>query len=161
METDRLIIRNFKKEDIHDYSEIFDNRNLQRCEVEMNIMVGNIGYYVLELKDTHKVIGTFIYQTKPFNAKEIYIAINPNYRHMYYASEALDAFIKKAKEENIQTLMVSITEENEANKGFLNCYGFKLSATHNKHKVINKVDYILKTTIYNLDLNNKNISNYS
>jgi len=107
METNRLIIRNFKKEDINDFMVYRNNmdwmkfqgfKGLTKNEYEEFLLedpcIESGCYFAIELKSEKKIIGD-IYLRKLTNHIMIGYTLNPEYTKHGYIFEAV-VFLKKA-----------------------------------------------------------------
>lgn len=116
IETKRLILRKYKITDLNDYWQYVSAPNVGPCcgwepytDIEkakerLIYEISNEGQYAIELKSTHKVIGS-IEIMKPSdesdaleNAKEIGYISNPQYWGNGYMTEALHAIVKVCME---------------------------------------------------------------
>jgi len=90
IETERLIIRNFKMEDKDDLCEYMLQRvnkefegypdfSVDKIEDEIKYRSGSHEFFAIELKGAHKVIGNIYLGVRDFNSKELGYVLNENY----------------------------------------------------------------------------------
>lgn len=99
IETDRLILRNYRPEDFSDYYEYmclpytaqeedFEPFTLKQCREEVNDRLNNDSFIAAELKENHKMIGDLCFRRQEYEAFEIAYDFNAAYENKGYASEA-------------------------------------------------------------------------
>lgn len=135
IETERLILRNFEKEDYDDLYEFLSQRKDDEYEAypgityesgkeHMKYRVGNDEFYVIELKENKKVIGNIYFGNRDFEAKEMGYIINKNYQRKGYASEAAKAVIEYAFTHNVHRVFAECDPRNECSWKLLEHLGF-------------------------------------
>ena len=143
METDRLILRQLTNDDAADYLDIFSNEEVTRHydvdimtrieEAEALIDRHNGHYqnqvsirYVLQLKDSRKVIGTFgLYDFKDRESVEIGFDLNREYWKQGYMSEAIRRVIEFSFQElGVGAVFGGFLKPNTASENLLKRLGF-------------------------------------
>jgi RimJ/RimL family protein N-acetyltransferase len=109
LSTQRLLIRNFTKNDWKDLYEYLSDENVVRfepyevfteeqCKREAIQRSKNDAFLAVCLKDTNKVVGNIYFALQDFNAWELGYVFNASYQGMGYATESAEAVIKEAFE---------------------------------------------------------------
>lgn len=99
IETDRMIVRDFNPDDVHDLHEIFcDDETMQNCEPAYDFQktqefleafcIAKRGAVAAVLKDSKKVIGYILFKPWEENIYEIGWIFNKKYWRQGYAYEA-------------------------------------------------------------------------
>lgn len=107
IETERLLIRNFKQEDWMDLKEYLSESEVVRyspytihteemAKKEVLNRLHNDELLAVVLKENNKVIGELIYENGEFDAKEIGFFFNPKYQGKGYAREASSTIMNLA-----------------------------------------------------------------
>jgi len=126
LETERLIMRPFKKEDANRYFEITKDEAIQKyvpnaCPYSLEEALFDIEtyyskgdwihdfYIALEDKETHDIVGALIVYEDILKRYDMSIITAKEYRRMGYITEALKAFKKLVKG---KTLIFVIEKEN-------------------------------------------------
>lgn len=121
-ETDRLIVRKWKKSDFKDLFEYAKDEettmfvrwknytDVEQAKERIDLLLakyaenGVVNDYAIELKDEHKVIGSIgivNYQEKCNGIVEIGFVLNKNYRGNGYMTEALKGFLRAVRDSNV------------------------------------------------------------
>lgn len=107
IDTDRLVIRRYKKEDGQDLYEYLSDQEVVRfepyepftkeaAEEEAVKRVDIASFYAVELKEEHKLIGNIYFEKGDFDTWEIGYVFNRHYQRKGYATEAAKALIEMA-----------------------------------------------------------------
>lgn len=145
IETNRLILRNWKLEDSKD---LFDyaksdlvgpnagwppHKNEETSKIILNNFIKEDDVYAIELKENHKVIGSLGIHNripkealKSFNQREIGYVLHPDYWGNGYMTEAVIRAIKYSFEElEIDILWCAHADFNVKSKSVIKRCGFK------------------------------------
>ena len=106
-ESERLILRRYKKEDIQDLFEYLSDKEVVKYdpykpltfdEAKENLewRIGTDEMIAVELKNSHKMIGNVYMGKRDFEALEIGYVFNRNYWGNGYAAESRKALIQQA-----------------------------------------------------------------
>ena len=106
-ETERLILRRYKEEDLQDLFEYLSDKEvvkyepykpltLNETQENLKWRIGTDEMIAVELKDSHKMIGNVYMGKREFEALEIGYVFNRNYWGHGYAAESCKALIKQA-----------------------------------------------------------------
>lgn len=120
METERLILRRYKKEDL-DYR------------------INSDEFIAVETKDNHKMIGNIYFSKRDFNSFEIGYVFNNKYWGKGYASEACKAIINEAFSKGTHKIIAHCDPLNPNSWNLLERLGFEREA-HLKENVYFWVD---------------------
>lgn len=104
IETDRLILRNYKQSDVGDYfaymslsstaqHEDFEPYSLDECKKVVGERLCDDAFWMAELKENGRVIGDICYREGAYETYEIAYDFNPAYGKKGYATEACKALI--------------------------------------------------------------------
>lgn len=104
-ETDRLIIRNYQKKDIHDYFEYmslestaqyedFEPFSLEQCKSAVMARLTDDCYWAVELKDSAKMIGDLSYRKGEYESYTMAYDFNPLFGKKGYATEACGCLVQ-------------------------------------------------------------------
>ena len=139
METERLILRKYKAEDLNDYFEYVSNpevvkyepyepMTLEKAKSDLEYRIGCNEFVAVELKDNHKLIGNVYLGKRDFNSLEIGYVFNNAYWHKGYASEACKALIKDASERGVHRIFAESDPQNPNSWRLLEALGFEREA---------------------------------
>ncbi len=153
-ETDRLIVRMYKKEDVDDLLEFasmpattqYDfhspyKRKDAENEIQLNLqkepnLVNNHNTYAIELKGVGKMIGTISCSIEEKNILKkqarIGYTIHPNYQQQGYAYETCRAFLDHLFQQDIHRVSAGCFTENVASWRLLEKLGMRREAHHRK-----------------------------
>lgn len=123
IETERLIIRNFKMKDKDDLCEYMLQRvnkefegypdfSVDKIEDEIKYRSGSHEFFAIELKGEDKVIGNIYLGVRDFNSKELGYVLNENYQLKGYGSEAAKAVIQWAFSQGVHRVFAECTPLN-------------------------------------------------
>lgn len=137
LETKRLYLRPFVPDDVEDLFEytnqikVARDAGFSRCEtlpqaMLFGAMLQRAGILMLEIKETQKVIGNIGLYHIPRKDKtyELGYALNEDYWHKGYMSEALQAVITYAKAQGLKRLEARVARHNQASSKVLLKNGF-------------------------------------
>lgn len=139
-ETNRLILRNYRIEDIADYHEYmsmestalhedFAPYNMQESEAAVRSRLTDDAFWVVELKETGKVIGDLCYRKGDYETYEIAYDFNERYGKQGYATEACKTLITHIFTTlKGRRLYVGCNEENVDSWKLLERLGFRREA---------------------------------
>ena len=139
-ETDRLILRNYRLQDVNDYFEYmslestalhedFEPYSLAECENAVTKRLIDDAFWVVELKAMNKVIGDLCYRKRDYETYEIAYDFNEQYGGKGYATEACKILIKHIFTVlNGRRLYVGCNEENRRSWLLLERLGLRREA---------------------------------
>ena len=138
-ETERLILRRYKKEDLEDLFEYLSDpevveyepyKPLTLSETEENLewRIGTDEMIAVELKETHKMIGNVYMGSREFDAKEIGYVFNRKYWGHGYAVESCKALIEQAFSNGIHRIYAECDPCNNRSWKLLEALGFQREA---------------------------------
>ncbi len=125
-QTDRLILRNFRTEDVHDYHaymrlestarhEDFDPYTLAECEAAIHARLYDDSFWAVELTENHKLIGDLCYRKGDYETYEIAYDFNEAFTRNGYATEACQVLLRHIfLVLHGRRLYVGCNEDNEA-----------------------------------------------
>ena len=137
IETERLLIRNFKQEDWMDLKEYLSESEVVRyspytihteemAKKEVLNRLHNDELLAVVLKENNKVIGELIYENGEFDAKEIGFFFNPKYQGKGYAREASSTIMNLAFNEwGIRRITARCDAKNIKSKALLERLGMR------------------------------------
>ncbi len=134
-ETERLILRRYKKEDLHDLFEYLSDKkvvefepykpmSLDEAEENLKWRIGTDEMIALELKNSHKMIGNIYMGKREFEALEIGYVLNRDYWGNGYAAEGCKALIQQAFSNGIHRIYAECDPENISSWKLLEALGF-------------------------------------
>ncbi|MBD5068802.1 MAG: GNAT family N-acetyltransferase [Lactobacillus sp.] len=137
--TKRLCLRPFETSDVADVlaytsqEQVAQDAGFVACEtLEQALFFGKVlrdkNVLVIEHKALHKVIGNIGFyevQTEDKLTYEVGYALNQDYWHQGYMSEALEAMLKDARKKNYQQIHARVAKRNQASIKLLERQGFK------------------------------------
>lgn len=135
IETERLLLRDFKNEDYDDLYEFLSQRKDEPYEgypgityengkEHLKYRVGSDEFIAIVLKENSKVIGNVYMGKREFEAKETGYIINKDYQRKGYASEAIKAVIQSQFDNNIHRIFAECAPENVCSWKLLEHLGF-------------------------------------
>lgn len=138
-DTERLILRRYTKEDLHDLHEYLSDAEVVRFEpykpltideVKENLewRIGTDEMVAVELKDSHKMIGNVYLGKRDFEALEIGYVFNRNYWGHGYAAESCKALINQAFASGVHRIYAECDPQNENSWRLLESLGFRREA---------------------------------
>jgi len=139
-ETDRLILRNYKPEDVKDYFEYmslastalhedFEPYSMGDCTQAVNERLLDDSFWVVVLKENNKVIGDLCFRKNDYETYEIAYDFNACYGRRGYATEACKVLVTHIFSVlNGRRLYVGCNEDNESSWHLLERLGFRREA---------------------------------
>lgn len=143
-ETERLILRRYRKEDIQDLFEYLSDKEVVEYEpyktqtfdeVKENLewRIRTDEMIAVELKDSHKMIGNVYMGKRDFEALEIGYVFNRNYWGQGYAAESCKALIQQAFSNGIHRIYAECDPKNKSSWKLLEALGFQREAYFRKN----------------------------
>lgn len=138
-ETERLVLRRYKKEDIQDLFEYLSDkevveyepyRPLTLAETKENLewRIGTEEMIAVELKNSHKMIGNVYLGKREFEALEIGYVFNRNYWGHGYALESCKILIQQAFSNGIHRIYAECDPRNKNSWKLLEALEFQREA---------------------------------
>ena len=138
-ETDRLILRRFKKSDLNDLYEYVSDpdtvtyepyppMSMNEAAASLDIMVDSDEMIAAELKSEHKLIGSLYLGKREFETAELGYLFNKAYRLNGYARDCCAALIKKSFGEGLHRIYAECDTMNTASWKLLEALGFMREA---------------------------------
>lgn len=138
-ETERLILRRYKKEDLQDLFEYLSDqevveyepyRPLTLNETKENLewRIGTEEMIAVELKNSHKMIGNVYLGKREFEALEIGYVFNRNYWGHGYALESCSMLIQQAFSNDIHRIYAECDPRNKSSWKLLEALEFQREA---------------------------------
>ncbi|MDO5520975.1 MAG: GNAT family protein [bacterium] len=139
IETERLLLRNFKEEDYDDLYEFLSQRKdevfegypgitYENGKEHLAYRLANDDFIAIELKKNHKIIGNVYFGSRDFEAKELGYIVNKEYQRKGYASEAIQAVLDHGFSEGVHRVFAECSPKNECSWGLLEHLQFKREA---------------------------------
>ena len=143
-ETERLILRLYKKEDLQDLFEYLSDKDVVEYEPyktmafdeakeNLEWRIGTDEMIAVELKSSHKMIGNVYLGKRDFEALEIGYVFNRNYWGNGYATESCKALIQRAFSNGIHRIYAECDPLNENSWKLLEALGFRREAHFRKN----------------------------
>ena len=134
-ETERLILRRYKKEDLQDLFEYLSDQEvvkyepyrpytLDQTKENLKWRMGTDEMIAVELKDSHKMIGNVYMGKREFDAQEIGYVFNRNYWGHGYAAESCNTLIEQAFSNGIHRIYAECDPCNKSSWRLLEALGF-------------------------------------
>lgn len=138
-ETDRLILRRYKKSDLSDLYEYLSDKevvkfepykpmNMQDAENSLDWRISTDEMIAVELKTNHKMIGNVYLGKRDFDALEIGYVFNQKYWGKGYAKESCMELIKLAFSDGIHRIYAECDPQNTSSWRLLEKLGFEKEA---------------------------------
>ena len=138
-ETERLILRRYKKEDIQDLFEYLSDPEvveyepykpltLEEAAENLEWRIGTEEMIAVELKSSHKMIGNVYMGRREFEALEIGYVFNRNYWGNGYAAESCKALIQQAFSNGVHRIYAECDPNNKNSWKLLEALGFQREA---------------------------------
>ena len=138
-ETDRLILRRYKKEDIGDLFEYLSDEEvvkyepykpltLEEARENLEWRMGTEEMIAVELKNTHKMIGNVYMGRRDFEAVEIGFVFNRGYWGCGYAAESCKALIRLAFAKGVHRIYAECDPDNRKSWRLLEALAFEREA---------------------------------
>ena len=143
-ETERLILRRYKKEDLQDLFECLSDKDVVEYEPyktmtfdeakeNLEWRIGTEEMIAVELKSSHKMIGNVYLGKRDFEALEIGYVFNRNYWGKGYAVESCEALIEQAFSNGVHRIYAECDPLNENSWKLLESLGFRREAHFRKN----------------------------
>ena len=145
IETERLLLRRYRKDDLQDLFEYLSDAevlkyepykpmNLAEVSEALNERISSDEMIAVVLKATNKLIGNVYLGKREFDSLEIGYVFNKLYWGQGYAKESCDALIKKAFSEGVHRIFAECDPCNSSSWRLLETLGFVKEA-HFKQNV--------------------------
>lgn len=143
-ETERLILRRYKKEDLQDLFEYLSDAKVVEYEpykpMTFSEAKENLEWRIeteemiaVELKDSRKMIGNVYLGKREFDSLEIGYVFNRNFWGNGYAAESCKALIDMALSDGIHRIYAECDARNERSWKLLEALGFRREAHFRKN----------------------------
>ncbi len=143
-ETERLILRRYKKEDLQDLFEYLSDaqvvefepyKPLTLDEAKQNLewRIGTDEMIAVELKSSRKMIGNVYLGKREFDSLEIGFVFNRNFWRRGYAAESCGALIARAFSNGAHRIYAECDPNNENSWRLLEALGFRREAHFRKN----------------------------
>lgn len=143
-ETERLILRRYKKEDLQDLFEYLSDakaveyepyKPMTFSEAKENLewRIETEEMIAVELKDSGKMIGNVYLGKREFDSLEIGYVFNRNFWGNGYAAESCEALIDMAFSNGIHRIYAECDARNERSLKLLEALGFRCEAHFRKN----------------------------
>lgn len=138
-ETERLILRRYKKEDLQDLFEYLSDKEVVEFEPHKPLTIdetrenlewriGTDEMVAVELKSSHKMIGNVYMGKREFEALEMGYVFNRDYWGHGYAVESCKALIQQAFLNGIHRIYAECDPQNQRSWELLEKLGFQREA---------------------------------
>lgn len=138
-ETERLILRKYKEDDLQDLFEYLSDMKVVEYEPykpmtidetkeNLEWRIGTDEMIAVELKSSRKMIGNVYMGKRDFDTLEIGYVFNQNYWGNGYAAESCKALIERAFSEGIHRIYAECDPENKSSWKLLETLGFQREA---------------------------------
>lgn len=138
-ETERLILRRYKEDDLQDLFEYLSDMKVVEYEPykpmtidetkeNLEWRVGTDEMIAVELKNSRKMIGNVYMGKRDFEALEIGYVFNRNYWGNGYAAESCKALMECAFSEGIHRIYAECDPDNKSSWKLLETLGFRREA---------------------------------
>ncbi len=139
LETERLILRRFREEDLQDLTEYLSDADTVRFEPyppmseaevrrELTARIASEEMIAVELKASGKMIGNLYLGRREFEAFELGYVFNRKYWRQGYAKEACEAMIRRTFSDGAHRVYAECDPCNEASRRLLERLGFRREA---------------------------------
>ncbi|MBD5560592.1 MAG: GNAT family N-acetyltransferase [Clostridia bacterium] len=143
-ESERLILRRYREDDLQDLFEYLSDEEAVRFEpykpLSLDEVKKNLEWRVatdemiaVELKDSHKMIGNVYMGKRDFDALEIGFVFNRNYWGNGYASESCRTLIQQAFANGVHRIYAECDPDNGNSWRLLEALGFEREAHFRKN----------------------------
>lgn len=143
-ETERLILRRYKKEDVQDLYEYLSDMEVVKYEPykpltfdetyeNLEWRIGTDEMIAVELKSSLKMIGNVYMGKRDFEALEIGYVFNRNYWGYGYAAESCRALIQLAFSNGVHRIYAECDPRNKSSWKLLEALGFQREAHFRKN----------------------------
>ena len=138
-ETERLILRRYRKEDLQDLFEYLSDgevveyepyrpMTLDEAKEALEWRIGTDEMIAVELKGSHKMIGNVYLGKREFDTLEIGYVFNRDHWGRGYAAESCKAMIRRAFSNGIHRIYAECDPRNERSWKLLEVLGFQREA---------------------------------
>ncbi|MEH2930137.1 GNAT family N-acetyltransferase [Candidatus Ventrimonas sp. KK005] len=138
-ETERLILRRYKVEDLHDLFEYLSDKkvvefepykpmSLDETKENLKWRISTDEMIAIELKSSHKMIGNIYMGKREFESLEMGYIFNKNYWGNGYAAESCTALIQQAFSDGIHRIYAECDPNNRNSWKLLEVLGFQREA---------------------------------
>ena len=139
VETERLVLRRYKEEDLHDLIEYLSDKEVVEYEPykpltfnetkeNLEWRIGTDEMIAVELKKSHKMIGNVYMGKREFEAMEMGYVFNRNYWDNGYATESCKALIQQAFSNGTHRIYAECDPRNKSSWKLLEALGFQREA---------------------------------
>lgn len=143
-ESDRLILRRYKKEDIQDLYEYLSDQetvkyepykplSFEEAKENLEWRIGTDEMIAVELKNSSKMIGNVYMGKRDFEALEMRYVFNRNYWGKGYAAESCKALIQQAFSNGVHRIYAECDPDNKNSWKLLEALGFRREAHFRKN----------------------------
>lgn len=143
-ETERLILRRYRKEDLQDLFEYLSDEEVVRYEPykpmtieeareNLEWRIGTEEMTAVELKSSGKMIGNVYLGRRDFEALEIGYVFNRGYWGQGYAAESCETLIDRALSKGVHRVYAECDPDNERSWKLLEALGFRREAHFRKN----------------------------
>ena len=143
-ETERLILRRYRREDLQDLFEYLSDKEVVEYEPykpltfdeakeNLEWRIGTDEMVAVELKDSHKMIGNVYLGKRDFDALEIGYVFNRNYWRHGYAAESCKALVQQAFVNGVHRIYAECDPDNKSSWKLLEALGFQREAHFRKN----------------------------
>lgn len=143
-ETERLILRRYRQDDIEDLFEYLSDQEvvkyepyqpltLEEAKENLQWRIGTDEMIAVELKSSHKMIGNVYMGRRDFEAVEIGYVFNRDYWGHGYASESCKALIEPAFSKGVHRIYAECDPDNKNSWKLLEALGFQREAHFRKN----------------------------
>lgn len=143
-ETERLILRRYRKEDLQDLFEYLSDQEVVKYEPykpmtfdeakqTLEWRIGTDEMTAVELKSSHKMIGNVYMGRRDFNALELGYVFNRDYWGSGYAAESCKALIERAFSNGVHRIYAECDPDNMNSWKLLDALGFQREAHFRKN----------------------------
>ena len=143
-ESERLILRRYKKDDMLDLFEYLSDKEVVKYEPykplsfdetkeNLEWRIGTDEMIAVELKNMHKMIGNVYMGKRDFEALEIGYVFNQNYWGNGYAAESCKALIKQAFSNGVHRIYAECDPDNKNSWKLLEALEFQREAHFRKN----------------------------
>ncbi len=138
-ETERLILRRYREEDLYDLFEYLSDEKtvefepykpltLDEARESLQWRMGTEEMAAVQLKDTGKMIGNVYMGKREFDALELGYVFNRNYWGAGYAREGCGALVRRAFSQGVHRIYAECDPANARSWKLLEALGFRREA---------------------------------
>lgn len=144
METERLILRKYREDDLNDLYEYladpdvvkfepYQPMTMQETKDNLNWRISTDEMIAVELKSNHKMIGNVYLGKRDFDALELGYVFHQSYWGKGYAKESCMALVNRAFEGGIHRIFAECDPKNTGSWRLLEALGFEREAYFKKN----------------------------